>query len=180
MDPYDAAVIGGGPAGLFCAIHAASTSSRVVLFEKNEQPGKKLLLSGTGQCNITHAADIRDFLMHYGDHGKFLKPALMGFPNKDLIQFFSDRGLLMETEKNGKVFPKSRSAADVLSLLLGECRTRGVEVRCKEPVLSMTKTADGFLLTTGNGAYPVRARLHPPCRAPYPTTRTHCYVTPTA
>ncbi|AGB02856.1 BaiN/RdsA family NAD(P)/FAD-dependent oxidoreductase [Methanoregula formicica] len=170
MDPYDVAVIGGGPAGLFCAIHAASPSSRVVLFEKNEQPGKKLLLSGTGQCNITHAGEIRDFLTRYGDHGKFVKPALMGFSNTDLIRFFSDRGLAMMEEENGKIFPKTRSAADVLSLLLGECRTRGVEVRCGEPVHSVAKTADGFLITTGTGAYPARSVVITAGGASYPKT----------
>jgi len=170
MDPYDVAVIGGGPAGLFCAIHAASPSCRVVLFEKNEQPGKKLLLSGTGQCNITHAGEIRDFLTRYGDHGKFVKPALMGFSNTDLIQFFSERGLMMETEKSGKVFPKSRSAADVLSLLLGECRVQGVEIRCGEPVIGVEKNADGFLITTGTGAYPARAVVLTTGGASYPKT----------
>lgn len=170
MDPYDVAVIGGGPAGLFCAIHAASPSYRVVLFEKNEQPGKKLLLSGTGQCNITHAGEIRDFLVRYGDHGKFLKPALMGFSNNDLIRFFSDRGLVMETEKNGKVFPKTRSAADVLALLLRECRERGVEMRCGESVLGVEKTPYGFLITTGTSAYPARSVVITTGGASYPKT----------
>lgn len=170
MDPYDVAVIGGGPAGLFCAIHAAEPGSRVVLFEKNEQPGKKLLLSGTGQCNITHAGEIRDFLARYGDHGKFLKPALMGFSNKDLIRFFSDRGLEMETEKNGKVFPTSRSAADVLTLLLRACRERGVEMRCGEMVRGVEKPPDGFLITTQTSAYPARAVVITTGGASYPKT----------
>jgi len=170
MNPYDVAVIGSGPAGLFCAIHAAVPQSRVILFEKNEQPGKKLLLSGTGQCNITHAGEIRDFFTRYGDHGKFVKPALMGFSNTDLIRFFSDRGLAMETEKNGKVFPKSRSAPEVLSLLLGECRTRGVEIRCGEPVIGVEKNADGFLITTGTGAYPARAVVITTGGVSYPKT----------
>jgi predicted Rossmann fold flavoprotein len=141
-----------------------------VLFEKNEQPGKKLLLSGTGQCNITHAGEIRDFLVRYGDHGKFLKPALMGFSNNDLIRFFSDRGLVMETEKNGKVFPKTRSAADVLALLLRECRERGVEMRCGESVLGVEKTPYGFLITTGTSAYPARSVVITTGGASYPKT----------
>jgi len=170
MDPYDVAVIGGGPTGLFCAIHAASPSCRVVLFEKNEQPGKKLLLSGTGQCNITHAGEIRDFLTRYGDHGKFLKPSLMSFSNRDLIRFFSDRGLAMETEKNGKVFPKSRSAGDVLSLLLRECRERCVEIRCGEPVQGIEKATGGFLVTTETGSYPARSVVITTGGASYPKT----------
>ncbi|HEX3001515.1 MAG TPA: NAD(P)/FAD-dependent oxidoreductase, partial [Methanoregula sp.] len=163
----------GGPAGLFCAIHTAVPGSRVVLFEKNEQPGKKLLLSGTGQCNITHAGGNREFVARYGDHGKFLKPALMNFSNTDLIRFFSDRGLEMETEENGKVFPKTRSAADVLSLLLYECRERGVEIRCGEPVRSIEKESSGterFLVTTAAGSYPFWAVVITTGGASYPKT----------
>ena len=103
--PYDVVIIGAGPAGLFCAIHAADPGRRVLLLEKNPQPGAKLLLAGSGQCNLTHDGEIREFVTHYGDHGKFVKPALMSFTNRDLMAFFRDRGLAMVTEENGKVFP---------------------------------------------------------------------------
>jgi predicted Rossmann fold flavoprotein len=170
MDAYDVAVIGGGPAGLFCAIHAAAPGTRVVIFEKNAEPGKKLLLSGTGQCNITHAGEIRDFLTRYGDHGKFLKPSLMGFSNNELVRFFSERGLAMETEKNGKVFPKTRSASDVLGLLLDECRKQGVEIRCGEPVTSLEKEVDHFLVRTCNASYTTRFVVVTTGGASYPKT----------
>ena len=93
MVQYDVVVIGAGPAGLFCALQAALPGHRVLLLEKNSDPGAKLLLSGSGQCNITHDGEIRDFLSHYGDHGKQVKPALFGFTNRDLIEFFRKRGL---------------------------------------------------------------------------------------
>jgi hypothetical protein len=88
MEQYDIAVIGAGPAGLFCAIHAAVPGIRVLLLEKNPQPGAKLKISGTGQCNITHDGDIRTFFSRYGTHGQFLKPALLSFTNRELIRFF--------------------------------------------------------------------------------------------
>ena len=119
-----------GLPGLFCAIHAAGPGHRIVLFEKNARAGENSCFAGSGQCNITHAGEITGFVTHYGSHGRFLKPALMGYSNQALIRFFTDRGLAMVTEENGKVFPETRSSADVLRLLIQECGRRGVEIRC--------------------------------------------------
>ncbi|MFA6225355.1 MAG: NAD(P)/FAD-dependent oxidoreductase [Methanoregula sp.] len=153
MEPYDITVIGAGPAGLFCAIHASAPGSRVLLLEKMGEPGKKLHLSGTGQCNITHTGEVRDFLTHYGDHGKLLKPALFLFTNKALLKFFEDRGLSMQTEENGKVFPKTRLSADVLAVLLEECKTRGIKIHCGEPVTGITRQTGGFEIVTPRATY---------------------------
>ena len=81
-------VIGAGPAGLFCAAHAAVPGRRVVLLEKNARPGAKFLLTGSGQCNITHTGKVSEFLSHYGKNGRFLKPALHGFSSDELHPFF--------------------------------------------------------------------------------------------
>ena len=168
MEQFDITVIGAGPAGLFCAIHASAPGRRVLLLEKMDGPGKKLLLSGTGQCNITHTGEMRDFLSHYGEHGKWLKPALFSFTNKALLAFFEERGLPMQAEENGKVFPKSRQSADVLAILLTECKAKGVEIRCSEPVTGIIRHVEGFeisisratyrstviVITTGGASYP--------------------------
>jgi len=153
MEHYDVVVIGAGPAGLFCAIHAGCSNNRVLLLEKNPDPGKKLLLSGSGQCNITHDGEIRDFPARYGNHGKFLKPALFAFTNADLIAFFGERGLPMMTEENGKVFPKTLRSDDVLATLLVECRERGVILHCGEEVTGISRTSDGFEVTTAVKVY---------------------------
>jgi hypothetical protein len=153
MVQYDVVVIGAGPAGLFCALQAALPGHRVLLLEKNSDPGAKLLLSGSGQCNITHDGEIRDFLSHYGDHGKQVRPALFGFTNRDLIEFFRKRGLALMTEENGKVFPETHRSADVLALLMKECKERGVDLRCGEPATSVTRTAEGFEITTPIATY---------------------------
>ncbi|MFZ1128991.1 NAD(P)/FAD-dependent oxidoreductase, partial [Methanoregula sp.] len=97
MEQYDIAVMGAGPAGLFCAIHAAGPDTRVLLLEKNLKPGLKLRISGTGQCNVTHEGDMRAFFSRYGAHGKFLRPALLSCTNMDLMRFFEERGLSMES-----------------------------------------------------------------------------------
>ena len=153
MEQYDVVVIGAGPAGLFCAYHAGMPEKRILLLEKNPYPGAKLLLSGSGQCNITHGGEIRDFLSHYGDHGKQVKAALFGFTNQDLIEFFSTRGLVMITEENGKVFPKTLRSADVLALLIKECKNRGVNLHCGEPATSVKRTDEGFEITTPKTTY---------------------------
>jgi predicted Rossmann fold flavoprotein len=153
MEQYDVVVIGSGPAGLFCALHAAMPDQRILLLEKNPDPGVKLLLSGSGQCNVTHSGEIRDFISHYGDHGKQVKPALFGFTNLDLIEFFCKRGLAMIEEENGKVFPETLRAADVLALLRKECKDRGVNLHCCEPATGVIRTAEGFEITTPKTTY---------------------------
>ncbi len=153
MEQYDITVIGAGPAGLFCAIHASASGRRALLLEKMDEPGKKLQLSGTGQCNITHNGEMRDFLAHYGEHGKLLKPALFSFTNKALITFFQEHGLSTMTEENGKVFPETRQSGDVLAILLKECKTRGVEIHCGEPVTGITRHSEGFEIVTPSATY---------------------------
>ena len=164
------AIIGGGPAGLFCALQAAEEGRDVVVFEKKPAPGKKLLVAGSGQCNITHDGEITDFLSRYGDHGTFLRPALMNFTNRDLARFFADRGLRMETEPGGKVFPATRKSADVLAILLAECAARGVELRCSDPVVAVERDDDGFLLTTKTGTVRAATLVIATGGASYPAT----------
>ncbi|WP_067077318.1 BaiN/RdsA family NAD(P)/FAD-dependent oxidoreductase [Methanoculleus horonobensis] len=164
------AIIGGGPAGLFCALQAAGEGRDIVVFEKKPSPGRKLLVAGSGQCNITHDGEIADFLSHYGDHGAFLRPALMNFTNRDLARFFAGRGLRMETEPGGKVFPETRKSADVLAVLLAECAARGVEVRSSDPVLAVERDDDGFLVTTKTGTTRVGTLVIATGGASYPVT----------
>jgi predicted Rossmann fold flavoprotein len=153
MEKPDVVVIGAGPAGLFCAIHAAAEGCRVIVLEKNAKPGVKILLAGSGQCNLTHDGEIRGFVTHYGSHGKFIKPALMSFSNRDLAGFFHDRGLELVTDENGKMFPRTRQSADVLAILLAECGERGVTIRCSEPVTGISRGKESFAVTTGNATY---------------------------
>jgi len=168
LEKYDTVIAGAGPAGIFCAIHAAAPQTRVLLLEKNATPGAKLNISGTGQCNLTHEGDIRSFFSRYGSHGQFLKPALLSFTNKALIGFFEERGLSFETTPGGKIFPRSRNAADITALLIRECELREVILRCGEPVRQVEIANPGFrvqisagwvyarhlVLATGGASYP--------------------------
>lgn len=172
VERYDVAVIGAGPAGLFCAIHAAGEGCRVLVLEKNPAPGAKLLLAGSGQCNLTHDGEIREFVNRYGDHGKFLKPALMSFTNRGLADFFSTRGLPLETDENGKMFPRTRQSVDVLSVLLAECRSRNVTIRCSEQVTGISLAGESFDVVTGTAAYPARTVVITTGGASYPQCGT--------
>jgi len=168
----DAAIIGAGPAGLFCAIHAAAAGLGVVLLEKNPRPGAKLMLAGSGQCNLTHDGDIREFAGHYGDHGKFVRPALMSFTSRQLMDFFNTRGLAMKTGEGGKVFPATRRSGDVLAVLLAECEKLGVTIRCSEPVTAIVRSGAGFTVTTGVGQTPCSAVAITTGGASYPQCGT--------
>ena len=149
----DLLVIGGGPAGMMCAIAAAkrfreqsaaaNVKSKIVLLEKNDTPGKKLLVAGSGRCNLTHSGAIADFLDHYGDHGRFVRPALYHFTNGDLARFFSDHGLPLVELNDGKLFPRTQSSRDVLRVLLDEMRNSGIELRNNATVESMALHNDG-------------------------------------
>lgn len=150
MEQQTVVIVGGGPAGLFCAIESAGENRAVILLEKNPNPGKKLLITGSGQCNLTHEGEVSAFISHYGDHGAFLRPALMQCSNHDLVRFFEDQGLIMSREPGGKVFPRTRQAADVLAVLLATCRRRGVDIRCREVVSDITSCDGKFLITTSS------------------------------
>lgn len=146
-------MIGGGPAGLFCAARAASCGKRVFILEKNPSPGRKLLMTGAGQCNMTHEGDVAEFIAHYGDNGKFLKPALMNFQNRDLVKFFGERGLPVITEPGGRIFPAPRNSMKVLEVLQKACASNKVETKLGDPLLQISRKEKGFHLLTKNGEF---------------------------
>ena len=150
---YDLIIVGAGPSGLFCALNSMQKGKKTLILEKKNSPGHKLLISGTGQCNITHDGDILDFLDHYGDHGRFLRPALLGFTNSDLIAYIKAKGLEMIREKGGKVFPESLRARDVLNILIEQCQELDVVIKCNQAVKSITRNEDGFLVGCIGGSY---------------------------
>ncbi|OON96212.1 MAG: hypothetical protein ATN32_06600 [Candidatus Epulonipiscium fishelsonii] len=112
---YNAIVIGGGVAGLFVAQHIRKN---VLVLEKNNSLGQKLLVSGSGQCNFTHNGYIKEFFNKYGDKQNFVKKCLNAFSNQDSIRFFNDNGINSIITENGKVFPKSLNSEDILNILI--------------------------------------------------------------
>ena len=164
---FDLIVIGGGPAGLFAALQAAGHGLAVCLIEKNARAGKKLLISGSGQCNLTHAGEIREFPDRFGKGKRFVQSAFLNFTNRQLMDFFEERGVPLEDRGDGKIFPVSRKSRDILETLLAGCRRNGVSIRYKETVLSVEKKerfsvktdaaryeSGSLLIATGGLSYP--------------------------
>ena len=97
---YDGIVIGGGPAGMFAAITAASRGGRVLLLEKNDRLGKKLLITGKGRCNVTNHCSGQEVLQNTPRNGRFLYSALTAFPPEKTIFFFESHGCPLK--RNGE------------------------------------------------------------------------------
>jgi predicted Rossmann fold flavoprotein len=152
------AVVGAGPAGLFASLHAAERA-RTVLLEKMPSAGKKLLLSGSGQCNITHSGETKSFLSRYGDAGRFLRGALYYLPPEKLLSFFGTRGIAFSREASGKIFPESRRAADILDLLTREAAKQGVDLVTRADVREAAVEGGRFRLRQNGGEIRIFDRL---------------------
>lgn len=168
MKSADVLIIGAGPAGLFTAIHCKNR--KVIVLEKNAVPGKKLLISGTGRCNLTHDCKLSDFFDHYGENHRFLKTALHHFTNTDLIHFFNDHGLDTVVDKNGKVFPATQKASDVLQVLVDTCQRNKIEIVCNQQVTEVKKTDSGFEIRTKEGVFRSKFLVITTGGMSYPTT----------
>ncbi len=131
---YDVIVVGGGPAGLLAAGQAAQQGARTLLLEKKNRPGRKLLLTGNGRCNLTNTNALPDFLDHFRHNGPFLRQAFNEFFAGDLVRFLHRLGVETVTEDSGRIFPASGSAQDVLDHLLSWIATSGVTVHTHAPV----------------------------------------------
>lgn len=130
---YDCIVIGAGAAGLFLA---ASTKKKIngLIFEKTTRAGTKLLMSGSGQCNITHAGSIKDFITRYGENGKKIRTCLYRYSNLHLTDFLENHGVRTITREDGKVFPASMDAREILDMLMGLSRENGFRIKYDSPV----------------------------------------------
>ena len=121
---YNCIIVGAGAAGLFYAA-ADETEGRKLIIEKTSRPGQKLLMSGNGMCNITHGGSIKDFIAHYGDKGAKIRTCLYKHSNLELMQFMENADVPLMERPDGKLFPASMRAADVLDALLAKAYRNG-------------------------------------------------------
>lgn len=169
MNNYDIIVVGAGPSGILAAGHAAELGARVLLLEKMERPGRKLLITGKGRCNVTNNLSISDFITHVFPNGRFLKPAFSSFFSQDIIRLLSEYNVELTLERGGRYFPVSNQSKDVLEAFIKWMDRVGVEIRCGEKVIDLEilegkvtglKTESGILnakcivLATGGKSYP--------------------------
>ena len=123
-------VIGGGASGLMAAIHAARAGAEVTVLESMEKPGKKLLATGNGRCNLTNqsAGDAR----YYRSSEKGVQEVLKGYTPKETLADFAGLGLFVQEKQEGCMYPASGQASSVLDLLLMEAAARKVKIKCLE------------------------------------------------
>ncbi|MBR5060055.1 MAG: NAD(P)/FAD-dependent oxidoreductase [Clostridia bacterium] len=125
---YDAVVIGGGAAGMFAAVSAASRGFRVCIVEKNECLGRKLCITGKGRCNLTNDCGEDEFFDSIPENPKFMYSAFSRFSNRDVIAFFESIGVKTVTERGKRVFPVSQNAKDVRNALRDRLKALSVKV----------------------------------------------------
>ena len=165
---FDVTIIGGGPAGMFAAITAAQRGKSVLLLERNDRLGKKLLITGKGRCNVTNDCDSAEILQNIPRNGRFLYSAMTEFPPKRIMEFLENAGCDLKTERGNRVFPVSDKSQSVLEALQKEMRRLNVTVRTArakriivgEQGVSAVETDRGtfetasVVLATGGVSYP--------------------------
>lgn len=163
------AIIGGGAAGLLAGIAAAQNGAQVTIFEKMRLPGKKIMITGKGRCNITNACEIPEFIKNIPGNGRFLNSALHRFTNDDIVLLLESHGLQTKVERGGRIFPVSDKAKDVVDTLVKifteaggklQLDTKVIEILAKNGQVTGVKTisgvypADAVILAAGGASYP--------------------------
>lgn len=122
-------VIGGGAAGMMAAITASMAGAEVMLLERNDRLGRKLLITGKGRCNLTNNCDIQQVISNITRNGKFLYSSLKSFDTDNTMIFFQSIGVGLKTERGNRVFPISDNAADVVDALKKQLYVQGIKVK---------------------------------------------------
>ena len=163
-------VIGGGPAGMMAAIAAAQNRHKVILIEKMNMLGKKLLITGKGRCNITSSLYMSDFIKNIPGNGKFLYSAFQNYTNQDIINFLREQGLEVKEERGNRIFPVTDKSKDVLQCFENKLKELGVEIKLNTTVREIIVDnnyikavltdyekiyADKVILATGGKSYPL-------------------------
>ena len=163
-------VIGGGAAGLLAGIAAAQNGAQTTIIEKMRRPGKKMLITGKGRCNITNNCDLQEIIKNIPGNGRFLNSALRRFTNQDIVQLLEDNGLPTKVERGGRVFPVSDKAVDVVDTLVKIFKDYGGRLLLDTKVKSIAAEfgkikgvvtedgqrfeADAVILAAGGSSYP--------------------------
>lgn len=152
MKKFDLIIVGGGASGMM-ASYVASTfkNKNILLIEKNEKLGKKLFITGKGRCNVTSSMDISDFFDSITRNPEFLYSTLYSFDNKDLMNFFTTRGVPLKEERGKRVFPKSDKSSDIIKAF--EKSISDININLNEEVLDISKEISYFKVKTSKGAY---------------------------
>ena len=121
-------IVGGGPAGMMAGISAARCGNDVVILEKMNMLGRKLLITGKGRCNITSSLDISEFIQNIPGNGRFLYSCFEKFTNKDIIELLEKHNVKVKEERGNRIFPVSDKSMDVLDAFIEELKQLKVKI----------------------------------------------------
>ena len=167
---YDGIVIGGGAAGMYAAIHAARRGAKVLLLEKNDRLGKKLLITGKGRCNVTNNCTAEEVLQNVPRNGRFLYSALQQHGPADTCAFFESLGCALKTERGNRVFPVTDKSQSVLDALKAAMHREVVSVRNERVLDICTENGAVSAVRTENNLYPCQWVILATGGLSYPTT----------
>ena len=166
---YDVIVIGGGPAGLMAANIFEQHHIHYLLLEKNEKPGKKLLITGGRRCNVTNRYHVNEFIAHLTmPHKNFLYGTLSEFGPKEVIDFFKQRGLNLILEDQFKYFPETGKSSSVFEVLLSNIKKECL--LCRQFVKEVHQTEYGFLIKTNQSTFQTKHVVVATGSNSYPST----------
>ena len=163
-------VVGAGPAGMMAAIKAAENGAEVTVLEKMKKPGRKMMITGKGRCNITNAADVPEIIRNIHGNGRFLNSSMRAFDNQDVIYFFEGQGVPTKVERGNRVFPVSDKAQDVVDAMVQRLHELGVAIETEVAVKDLLTQegriagvrtqsgaiykADAVIVCVGGASYP--------------------------
>ena len=166
----DVLVIGGGPAGMFAAITAAKNGANVVLLERNDRLGKKLLITRKGRCNETNDCTAEEVLQNTPRNGRFLYSAMTAFPPEKTKAFFEGLGCPLKTERGNRMFPVSDRSSSILDCLKKALADAHVTLRTGRVTELLSREGTVLGAKTEEGTYYARAVILATGGASYPTT----------
>src|ERR1700731_1340718 len=149
MEAFDVVILGAGAAGLMCAMTAGRRGKRVLLLERGDSAGAKILISGGGRCNFTNLEVTPERFISGNPH--FCKSALSRYTERDFIAMVERHRIRYHEKTLGQLFCDG-SAREILAMLLAECAAAGVDLRVGHRVSSVTR-ADRFRVETGRGSF---------------------------
>ena len=141
---FDAVIIGGGACGLMCAVQAGFLGKKVLVLEKTDKPGAKIMISGGGRCNYTNLHSTSSNFISQNEH--FTKSTFSQWTVEDTISFFETYGISGQEKTLGQLFPVSNKAKDVVEVLTNLCNDLGQEIKCNAEVKGIEKKEDDFVI----------------------------------
>ena len=138
-------IIGAGPAGMMAGISSAKNGDEVIILEKMNMPGRKLLITGKGRCNITSSLDMSEFIQNIPGNGRFLYSSLEKFTNKDIIEFLEKHNVKVKEERGNRIFPVSDKSVDVLNAFIEELKKLKVRIVTNAKVEKILTNSENVL-----------------------------------